>query len=523
MKLACCTPDINVSHLGTPTTTRFSSKDALVFLNKCCNLKQLKQVHGRVIRFGLTHDQVLIRKLIQLSSSYGKMDYATLLFDQLNTIDTFTWNVMIRAYTLSGSPQKALVLFKVMLSHAFEHDKFTYPFVINACIASFAIDFGRVVQGLAVKMGFWGDIYVQNTMMNLYFKCEDADGGRKVFDKMRARNVVSWTTVIAGLAACGELGDAREVFERMPSKNVVSWTAMIDGYVKQRLPMEAFDLFERMQVDNVRPNEFTVVSLVRACTEMGGLKLGRRIHNYALSNGFQIGPFLGTALIDMYSKCGSLDDARKVFDKMKVKNLATWNAMITSLGVHGLRNEALALFEEMVKANEVPDAITFVGVLSACVHMNNLEEGLKYFNLMTEHYGITPVLEHYTCIVELYARANGFNEIQASSDTMSPIANHNVAELLQESKLTDIDDIKKLLDKYFGDSARSELVVDHSSSVTSPPQLQSFKWDVQSPKSQATKLVGKVVPQSNAKPHQQHTTSMPQGAVIRIPCSQNFK
>lgn len=482
MKVACCTPNIiDVSYLRTPTptitttttTTRYGSQEALVFLKKCYNFKQLKQVHGRIIRFGLTYDQLLVRKLIQLSSSYGKMDYATLVFHQLNTPDTFTWNIMIRAYTISGFPRKALLLFKAMLSsHGFSPDKFTYPFIINACMASSSLDFGRVVQALAIKMGFWGDIYVQNTMMNLYLKCEDADSGVKVFDKMRARSVVSWTTVIGGLAACGKLCTARKIFELMPSKNVVSWTAMIDGYVKHQQPMEAFDLFERMQLDNVRPNEFTVVSLIRACTEMGSLKLGKWMHNFALNNGFELGPFLGTALIDMYSKCGSLDDARRVFDMMQVKNLATWNAMITSLGVHGLRNEALALFQEMKKANEVPDAITFVGVLSACVHMNNLEEGLKYFNLMTEHYGITPILEHYTCIIEIYSRANKFNEIHTLGNT-----NHNVAELLQESKLTGIGDIEKLLHKHFGDLAWSELVVDHSSS-SSPPQLQSFKWDV---------------------------------------------
>ena len=469
MKVACCTPDINV-YLGTPRP-KFGSKEALVFLQKCCNFKQLKQVHGRIIRYGLTNDQLLIRKLIQMSSSYGKMDYATLVFDQLNAPDTFTWNVMIRAYTMSGSPQKALLLFKVMVSKGYALDKFTYPFVINACIACLALDFGRAVQALAIKMGFWRDIYVQNTMMNLYFKCEDADSGCRVFDKMRARELVSWTTVIAGLVACGQLEAARKIFDKMPSKNVVSWTAMIDGYVKHQQPVEAFDLFERMQLDNVRPNDFTLVSLIKACTEMGSLKLGKWIHDYALQNGFELGPFLGTALIDMYSKCGSLDDARRVFDTMKVKNLATWNTMITSLGVHGLRNEALALFEEMVKANEVPDAITFVGVLSACLQMNDLEKGQKYFNLMAQHYGITPALEHYTCMVELYSRVNKLDEIYTLENT-----NHNVAELLQESKIIGIDDIKELLHKHHRELNCSELVVDHSSS-SSPPQLQSFKWD----------------------------------------------
>ncbi|XP_058737672.1 pentatricopeptide repeat-containing protein At3g26630, chloroplastic-like [Vicia villosa] len=467
MKLSCHTP-----HAKIPQEPTFSSDKARFFLQNCNNFKQLKQIHARIIRFGLTHDQLLIRKLCQFSSSYGKVDYASLVFDQLDSPDTFTWNVMIRACNTSGSPEKAIFLFKEMYCHGFETDKFTYPFVLNACIASGFIDFGRVVHGVSIKMGFWSDVYVQNNMMNLYFKCgrDVVEDGWKVFDRMRVRNVVSWTTVIAGLVGCGKLDAAREVFEKMGCKNVVSWTAMIDGYVKCGNPIMAFDLFERMLLANVRPNEFTLVSLIKACTDLGSLKLGRRMHDFALKNGFEVGPFLGTALIDMYSKCGSLDNAVRVFGLMQVRNLATWNTMITSIGVHGFREEVLDLFEEMERANVVPDAITFVGVLSACVQMNDLEKGYKYFSLMTEHYGITPIFEHYTCIVELYVRANELNEIGTLGNTMSLSMkeSHYVAELLQESKLTSIDDIKKFIHKHYTDSDLLELVLDHSATPTQP-------------------------------------------------------
>ncbi|KAL1352507.1 hypothetical protein HN51_016503 [Arachis hypogaea] len=472
MKVACfCTPDINYVYFGTQRP-KFGSKEALFYLQRCSNFKHLRQVHGRIIRYGLTHDQLLIRNLIQISSSYGKLNYAKLVFEQLNSPDTFTWNVMIRAYTRFGSPEKALILFTIMVSKGIELDKFTYPFVINACIVSSATDFGKVVQALAIKMGFWNDTYVQNTMMNLYFKCEDADNGHKVFDKMRVQEVVSWTTAIGGLVACGRLEAARRLFEEMPSKNVVSWTAMIDGYVRHQQPMEAFDLFERMRLDGVQPNEFTLVSLIKACAEMGSLKLGKWIHDYAFNNDFKLDPFLGTALIDMYSKCGSLDDARQVFDTMEAKNLATWNTMITSLGVHGLRNEALELFEEMLnnKSNEVPDAITFVGVLNACLQLNDLEQGQKYFNLMTQHYGITPLLEHYACMVQLYRNANVLDDIYTLDKTISVEKTNNyVAEFLQENKIIGVDDIEELLQKHYRYlNCLEEQVVDNFSSSSSP-------------------------------------------------------
>ncbi|XP_052188926.1 pentatricopeptide repeat-containing protein At3g26630, chloroplastic-like [Diospyros lotus] len=229
--------------------------------------------------------------------------------------------------------------------------------------------------------------------MDLFFKCGDPDHGGKVFDKMRVRNVVSgfWTTMISGLVACGELDAANLVFEQMPGRNVVSWTAIINGYSRNQWPNEAFILFRRiLQVDNVKPNEYTLVSLLIACTELRSLNLGRRIHDFAFKNGFDLGVFLGTALIDMYSKCGSLEDAKRVFDSMDVKGTATWNSIITNLRVHGRGEEALNLFEQMEAANVEPDAVTFVGVLCACVRTNNVTGACRYFKRMTERYGICP-------------------------------------------------------------------------------------------------------------------------------------
>ncbi|KAI4348418.1 hypothetical protein L6164_009144 [Bauhinia variegata] len=173
--VAClsCTPET----LCCVRTPRFGSNEALIFLQKCSNFKQLKQIHGKMFRFGISGDQLLIRKLVHLCSSYGQMDYATLVFHQLNAPDTFTWNVMIREYTISGSPEQAIVLFELMLCYGFPPDKFTFPFVINACRAYSALDFGKMTHALAIKSAFSSDIYVQNTLMDLYFKCEDSDYG----------------------------------------------------------------------------------------------------------------------------------------------------------------------------------------------------------------------------------------------------------------------------------------------------------------------------------------------------------
>ncbi|CAL5371504.1 unnamed protein product [Camellia sinensis] len=442
--VAClaCTPDTlpgrnpfprrsnNHHHHGQQQQRRFGHRIALSLLQNCRDFKQLKQIHARIIRNGLSQEQSLLAKLIRLCDSYAKMDYATLLLlhhplpnpnpnpnppfasSSSSSSSTFAWNLVIRSHTLNGSPHQALLLYNLMICRGLPPpDKFTFPFVIKACLASSSLHKGKEVHVLAFKCGFSHDIFLQNTLMDLYFKCGDFDYGRKVFDKMRVRNIVSWTTMVSGLVACcADLDAARLLFEQMPIKNVVSWTTMINGYARNRRPHDAFEFFWRMQRHNVKPNEFTLVSLLIACAELGSLNLGRWIHDFALKNGFTMGIFLGTALIDMYSKCGSLEDAKQVFDSMQVRSTATWNSMITSLGVHGHGEEALDLFAKMEMANIQPDAITFVGVLCACVRVNNVTEGRKYFKYMSERYGITPNAEHYTCIIELCSHDNMLDE-----------------------------------------------------------------------------------------------------------------
>ncbi|XP_050235254.1 pentatricopeptide repeat-containing protein At3g26630, chloroplastic-like [Mercurialis annua] len=407
------------THTHSTATPKFGSQEALILLQNCSKFTHLKLIQAKIIRHNLSNDQLLTRKLLQLCFSYQKFQYATLIFNQIENPDTFTWNFIIRAYTNNGSSQQALLLYNIMISRGFEPDKFTFPFVIKSCLACSALHKGKEVHGFAIKTGFWNDTFLHNTLMDLYFKCGDSKNARKVFDKMRVRSVVSWTTFVAGLVACGELDAARVAFDKMPVRNVVSWTAMINGYVKNQQVEEAFELFRKMQLHNVRPNAFTLVGLIRACTELGSLELGKWVHEYALKNGFKLGIFLGTALIDMYSKCGSLEDAKKVFDEMEIKNVATWNSMITSLGVHGFGKEALALFARMEETSVWPDAITFVGVLCACVQINSVGKAEWYFKHMKENYEITPIVEHYACMIELYTRAIRLTmSIDSSSGTL---------------------------------------------------------------------------------------------------------
>ncbi|XP_047315324.1 pentatricopeptide repeat-containing protein At3g26630, chloroplastic-like [Impatiens glandulifera] len=430
--LAFVLPGRNTHH--TKANPTFNSQDALNLLRHSHNLNQLKRIHARIIRNGLSRNELVVIKMLRLCFSYKEIAYASLIFHHHPIPSTFAWNLMIRAHTLNGCSIEAHSLFNLMISQGIPPDKFTFPFLVKA---SFSVDRARETQALAIKYGFFNDIYVQHTLMDFYLKSGHLNCGRKLFDKMPSKNTISWTTMISGLTSNGDLETAQQLFDEMPIRNVVSWTTMINAYAKAGHPHKVFELFRRMQQENVKPNEFTLVGLLNASTKLGSLSLGRWVHDYTLKNKYPIGVFLGTALIDMYSKCGSLEDAKKVFDEMETKSIATWNAMITSLGVHSHGNEAIDLFLKLEKSNGIePDEVTFVGILCACVRINDLDKANWYFKHMTEHYGIAANSEHFSCMIELYSEANMLDEVDRLVMSLpDSIRREVIASLVQRGKI----------------------------------------------------------------------------------------
>lgn len=241
----------------------------------------------------------------------------------------------------------------------------------------------------------------------MYAKTGLLASAHQLFDEMPQRDIPSWNSIIAGYARLGHLEEARLLFECMPERNVVSWTSMVSGYSQKGMFEEAVEMFLRMtEKENVRPNEVTVASVLPACANLGALELGERIDRYAREHGFLRNAFVGNSLVDMYAKCGRINQARQVFEEIsRVRNLCTWNSMIMGLAVHGMWEEGLQLFHEMLVGGTVPDDITFVGVLLACTHGGLVDLGWQFFHLMEKEYSLSPKLEHYGCMVDLLGRA----------------------------------------------------------------------------------------------------------------------
>lgn len=213
-------------------------------------------------------------------------------------------------------------------------------------------------------------------------------------------------------STCGDLNSAMLVFDQMPDRDVVSWTSIINGYVESGNSTEALKLFERMQNAGVAPNDATAVSVLRACADAGAVSVGQRVHQIINRHWLDSKPNVTTALIDMYSKCGCIDTALLLFDELVEKDVFAWTAMVSGLASHGQSEDAVELFHQMQKLNLRPDGRTITAVLSACRNAGWVREGWDFFNSMENDYKIQPKIQHYGCMVDLFARAGHLNEAE---------------------------------------------------------------------------------------------------------------
>ncbi|KAF0906945.1 hypothetical protein E2562_013322 [Oryza meyeriana var. granulata] len=254
------------------------------------------------------------------------------------------------------------------------------------------------------------DVFLCNVMIAAYVARSEVAEARKVFDGMPVRDLVSWNTMIHGYAMRGEVGMAREIFDGTEERDAFSWSSMISAYAKSQRSKEALELWREMRAASIVPDCITLVSVVSACSDLGALAVGAEVHHFVDSNKIELDLKLGTALIDMYAKCGDIENSQRVFDGMPEKDVQTWSSMIIGLANHGLGHESLSLFSKMISEGMKPNGVTFVGVLIACTHVGLVSEGKKYFRSMSEVHGVEPTVEHYGCMVDLLGRSGHVEE-----------------------------------------------------------------------------------------------------------------
>ncbi|GAV84881.1 PPR domain-containing protein/PPR_3 domain-containing protein [Cephalotus follicularis] len=419
--MLCVAPQVKVKVSHTPNLNQC----VLAIIEKCNHLNHLKQLQCFLITIGHAHTQFYAFKLVRFCTlKLNDLYYARFIFDHLRSPNVFLYTAMLTAYASQPPLASAFALYRHMLRGGKpKPNQFIYPHVLR-CNGT------KLVHTQILKSGFAQYPVVQTALVDSYARISaDLKNARELFDEMADRNVVSWTAMISGYARLGDIGNALLLFEEMPERDVPSWNAVIAGCTQNGLFSEAISLFRRMiavmereKHRQNRPNQVTVVCALSACGHTGMLHSGKSIHTYVYRNGLGYDSFVSNALVDMYGKCGSLKEARRVFEMTSMKSLTAWNSMINCFALHGQGARAITVFEEMMQCGDghvMPDGVTFIGLLNACTHGGLLEKGRAYFELMTRNYGIEPRIEHYGCLIDLLGRAGQFEEALEVVRTMN--------------------------------------------------------------------------------------------------------
>ncbi|XP_011625296.1 putative pentatricopeptide repeat-containing protein At5g37570 [Amborella trichopoda] len=392
---------------------------------------------------------------------------------QDNSSTLFLWTLLIRAYTRAHHSNKALATFLQVTRAHLSPTHFTLASLLHACSSQKAIWLGSSAHACFHKAHKAHNPILETSLLDMYVKCGLMNQACQVFDEMLQRDVVSWTVMVDGLAKLGFMAEAKALFDYMPQRNVVSWTAIVAGYVRNgdmcnakevfdKMPdrsamaftamisgyckigqvglarevfdsmgsrdlgswgamiagyaqnwccEEAIELFYKMRNRGVRANEIAMVGVVSAASKIGKPEVSDSVSEYLEVFGIELTVFLANALIHMYMKCGVMEKAKNVFDEMgESRDIISYSTMIAGLADHGHGFEALGLFENMIKNDLRPNAVTFISVLSACSHAGLVEQGCRYFKIMREDYGVKPSVEHYACLVDLLGRAGMLEE-----------------------------------------------------------------------------------------------------------------
>lgn len=339
-------------------------------------------LHAQAIRYGLSSNEFVGSSLIDGYAKEKRLEDAIRVFYEIDVRDLVSWNIIIDACVQNDATGHAWEIFYNMVYENVAYDGFTLTSIIKTCTEARDLGLGMLVHCFAIKSGLAFETPISNALITMYSRCE------------------------AGMTS------ATKIFNGLFAPNIISWTAMIAGFMQNENNKQSVGFYRYMVKLDIRENSFTFASILPAYSNLASLEEGRSVHARILKSGFEFDLSVNNALIDLYCKCGSLDEAQLVFRTMRYQDRISYTTIITGLGQHGEGKKALEFFQDMLTAGIKPNDITFLGCLYACSHGGHVNDGMHLFKVMIDVYKIKPRREHLSCVVDMLGRAGRLKEAE---------------------------------------------------------------------------------------------------------------
>ncbi|KAJ7558424.1 hypothetical protein O6H91_04G038300 [Diphasiastrum complanatum] len=344
-------------------------------------LEEGRHIHAELVHSRCELDTPLQNSLIDMHAKCGRIEDAMRVFNNMGQRDIVSWNTILMAFVNYGQGEKALELFQQMEQEPVAPDRITFVAVLQACSGKKASKEGKWIHSQIIRSGYMDDIVVGSCLVDMYLKCKSIDDAFRVFKTMPVHDLISWNTMIVGLVKCGQ-------------------------------GKKALTLFRQLEQEPVKPDRFTFIGAISACASIAALEEGKRIHAKIIQSKWDSDIYVLSCLIDMYAKCGSIQNSSRIFTGMLMRDTVSWSAMLGGYAMHGLGKETLQLFEQMCQENVQMDSTIFISLLSACSHAGLLYEAYCYFETLTPVYGILATIELYSCLIDLLGRLGYLSEAE---------------------------------------------------------------------------------------------------------------
>lgn len=343
------------------------------------------QIHGCLLKIGTEVDTALGSTLMTMYGRCGGVDEIARLACRIRH-DVFSRTSLLGAYVRNGYNAEAIGVFKEMIMTNMAIDQSAMTSLLQVCSSFGQLRMVREVHCYALKTFFKLDTSLLNATITVY--------GR-----------------------CGDITSAETIFNLMEEKDIISWTALLTCYAQNGLDEDVLLFFREMLWKGLGSPVFCITSVLQACSSTSNIAVGLQIHSRTVKLGVDDDNSVENALVTLYASCGSVQVALKIFNSMSNRDIVTWNALLTSFSQHGNEVAAIQLFD-LMQEEVCPDDYTFVGLLSSCSRMGLVKEGCEYFNEMKAKYNLEPKMVHYTCMVDLLARAGRFCDAMDFIDAM---------------------------------------------------------------------------------------------------------